>query len=310
MNIVFMGTPRFAVPSLEAIYNSSHKICAVVTAPDKPKGRGLKLAESEVKKSSLQNGLKLLQPGKLNDPEFINELKSTEPDLIAVVAFRILPTEVFGLPKFGSVNLHASLLPKFRGAAPINWAIIRGEVQTGVTTFFLKEKVDTGNIIMQKAVTIENEDNAGTLHDKLMMLGAETLLATINLIELNDGNVTVSQQEETQSSTAPKIYKEDCRILWNVPAISVHNLIRGLSPYPTAYTIFNNKILKIYNTLMTDVESINNPGELIVIKNDMFVSCSDYMLKIEELQPEGKRRMTITEFLAGNRIKKGDKFMY
>jgi methionyl-tRNA formyltransferase len=310
MNIIFMGTPQFAVPSLEALLNSHHKIQAVVTAADKPKGRGLKITQSPVKQFAAENGIKLLQPLNLKDNEFIDELKQLTPELIVIVAFRILPPEVFTLPKFGSVNLHASLLPKYRGAAPINRAIINGETLTGVTTFFLKEKVDTGNIILQKAVPVSDEDNFGSLHDGLMNIGAALLLETINLIETKQGDVPLTAQDEKQASPAPKIFKEECRILWNVPVVNVHNLIRGLAPYPGAFTIFNNKVVKIYKSTLTDIEKINKPGDLIVIKNDMFVSASDYMLKIEEIQPEGKRRMKIAEFLAGNRIKKGDKFMY
>lgn len=310
MKIVYMGTPQFAVPSLHALLNSSNKVLAVVTAPDKPKGRGLKISESPVKQFAVQNELKVLQPQKLSDPEFVDELKKLNPDLIVVVAFRVLPAEVFTLPKYGSVNLHASLLPKFRGAAPINRAIMSGETETGVTTFFLKEKVDTGNIIMQRPILILPNDNAGTLHDKLMGLGAEVLVETIDLIESAKGNVPVLAQEETLTTPAPKIFKEDCRIIWNVPAINVHNLVRALAPSPCAFTMYNGKVMKIHRTSLTDVESINDPGALVMLKNDIFVSCSDYMLKIEELQPEGKRKMTNWEFLAGNRIKKGDKFMY
>jgi len=310
MNIVFMGTPEFAVPSLGAIRNTAHNIQAVVTVPDKPKGRGLKLSESAVKLYALQNKLKILQPEKLKDPQFISALNELKPDLIVIVAFRILPPEVFNLPEFGSVNLHASLLPKYRGAAPINWAIIRGEKLTGVTTFFLKEKVDTGNIIIQETVQINEDDNAGTLHDKLMVTGAETLIKTIALIDANKGNVPVVKQDEKQITTAPKLFKEDCRIQWNMNSANVHNLVRGLSPYPAAYTQYINKIVKIYKTSLTDVESLDGPGEIIIIKNDMFVSCGDFLLKIDELQPEGKRRMTTAEYLAGNKFQKGDKFMY
>jgi len=310
MNIVFMGTPGFAVPSLHAILNSHHNLQAVVTVPDKHKGRGLNLGESEVKQYSLQHNLKLLQPEKMKDPDFISALKDINPDLIIVVAFRILPAEVFTLPKFGSVNLHASLLPKYRGAAPINWAIIRGEKQTGVTTFFLKEKVDTGSIIMQESVPIYDNDDAGTMHDKLMLKGSETLMKTIELIDANNGIVPVVLQDEKNLTPAPKIFKEDCNIHWELNAINVHNLVRGLSPYPAAFTHYKNKIVKIYRTALTDVESLNGACEIIVIKNDMFVSCSDFLLKIEELQPEGKRRMTTVEFLAGNKFQKGDKFMY
>jgi len=310
MNIVFMGTPDFAVPSLEAVHKSSHKVIGVVTVPDKPKGRGQKISESPVKQYALINGLNLFQPLKLKDPEFFNEIKNLNPDLIAVVAFRILPPEIFLLPKYGSINLHASLLPKYRGAAPINRAIINGESETGVTTFFLKDKVDTGNIILQETIDIAPDDNAGSLHDKLMMVGSSILLKTIDLIEETKGNPPVSSQDESIASPAPKIFKEDCRIKWNESAEKVHNLIRGLSPYPAAFSVLNNMMYKIYRTTITDNNSTGIAGEIIIMNNEMYVNCSDFQLRMDELQPEGKRRMKTNEYLAGHKFSGGEKFMY
>ncbi|HEY3249677.1 MAG TPA: methionyl-tRNA formyltransferase [Ignavibacteria bacterium] len=310
MNIVFMGTPEFAVPALRGIHNSGHKLLSVVTAPDKPKGRGLKLSESAVKQYAMQNRLNVLQPAKLNDPGFVKALQNLNPDLIVVVAFRILPPEVFNLPKYGSINLHASLLPKYRGAAPINWAIISGENQTGVTTFFLKDKVDTGNIILQQKVEITDHDNAGTLHDKLMSVGAEVVLDTIKIIEEDKNKVPLTEQNESIATPAPKIFKEDCRINWNSPAQKIHNLVRGLSPHPGSFTSLNGKQFKIYKTSLTDLAASEDSGEIIIKENEMYVSCADFLLKIEEIQPEGKRRMSAKEFLAGHKLVKGDKFMY
>ena len=254
MKIIFMGTPEFAVPSLEILLNSHHEIAAVVTVPDKPQGRGLKLNESDIKKFALKHKLKILQPEKLKEESFVNEIKSLAPDIIVVVAFRILPKEVFTIPVYGTFNLHASLLPKYRGAAPINWALINGETETGVTTFFLKEKVDTGNVIMQNKCDIDEEDDAGTLHDKLSLLGAKTVMSTVNLIEMTNGNVPVYEQDEVLFTTAPKITREFCKINWDNDVSTIHNFVRGLSPYPAAYTILNGKIVKIFKTK----KNINN----------------------------------------------------
>ncbi|RPI17079.1 MAG: methionyl-tRNA formyltransferase [Ignavibacteriae bacterium] len=304
MNIIFMGTPDFAVPSLQILLTSHHKISAVVTTPDKPKGRGLKLAHSAVKEFALQNNLRVLQPDKLKDENFINEIRDLQPDLIIIVAFRILPKEIFTIPKFGSFNLHASLLPKYRGAAPINWAIINGEKETGVTTFFLKERVDTGNIIMQTPCDIAEDDNAGTLHDKLSHIGAGTVMSTVNLIEMTNGNVPITEQDNTLASPAPKIFKDDCRIDWNKPAEQVHNFIRGLSPYPAAYTFHNGKQIKIFKS-SNDVSvnsQIISPGLVLCGKTHLFVSCSDNNIEILELQLEGKKRVSAKDFINGKLI--------
>jgi methionyl-tRNA formyltransferase len=303
MNIIFMGTPEFALPSLKALLLTHHNISAVVTAADKPKGRGLKLSESPVKMFALKNNLRVLQPPNLKEESFINEIKSLEPDLIVVIAFRILPGEVYTIAKSGSVNLHASLLPKYRGAAPINWAIINGENQSGVTTFFLKDEVDTGNILLQKKCEITSDDDAGSLHQKLSELGAETILDTVRLIEANKGKVPVFSQDESLASPAPKIFKEDCKINWNKPAGKLYDFIRALSPYPGAFTISDGKTIKIFKTRITDENTLNHdPGTVIISDNRIFVVCLNSVLEIIELQIEGKKKMPAADFLRGNKI--------
>jgi methionyl-tRNA formyltransferase len=299
MNIIFMGTPGFAVPSLKALLNSHHKISAVVTVPDKAKGRGLKVTESDVKKFAVENFLPVLQPVSLKDPEFVSELEQLSADLIVVVAFRILPKSIFKIPAYGSINLHASLLPKFRGAAPINWAIIRGERETGVTTFFLQEKVDTGSIIMQEKTDIAFDDTAGTLHDKLMTLGADTLLSTVDLIESYDGKPPVQKQNNGEATGAPKIFKEDCRIDFDRSVDEVYDFIRGLSPYPGAYTEYNGRIIKIYSTVKSRWDSLKGPGRFFIKDDRLYVSCLNEFLEITELQMEGKKRMNSRGFLNG-----------
>jgi len=300
MNIIFMGTPEFAVPSLNALLSSHHNISAVVTVPDKPKGRGQHLAQSDVKKFAIEHGLKILQPEKLRDEEFAEEIKSLSPDLIVVVAFRILPKNIFKIPKYGSINLHASLLPKYRGAAPINWAIINGERETGVTTFFLQEKVDTGNILMQKSIDIAGDDTAGTLHDKLKLIGADTVFSTVQLIENNHGNPPAAKQNNGEATPAPKIFKEDCRINFDQSVDKVYDFIRGLSPYPGAFTDYNGKVLKIYNTVKSHWDSLKGPGRFFIKEGKLYVSTLNEFLEVTELQMEGKRRMNSVEFLNGH----------
>lgn len=299
MNIIFMGTPQFAVPSLNILLNSHHKISAVVTVPDKPKGRGQHLAQSDVKKFAAEAGLNILQPDSLKDPEFIEELKSLSPDLIVVVAFRILPKSVFKLPKFGSINLHASLLPKYRGAAPINWAVINGERETGVTTFFLQEKVDTGSIIMQRSIDILSDDNAGTIHDKLMDIGAQVVFDTVDLIENTNGSPPVFKQNNGEATPAPKIFKDDCRIDFDRSVDEVYDFIRGLSPYPGAFTEHQGKIIKIFSTSKSHWDSLKGPGRFLIKDGRLFVSTLNEFLEVTELQMEGKKRMNSAEFLNG-----------
>jgi len=297
MRILFMGTPEFAVPSLNILVQNNYDICGVVTVPDKKKGRGLNLSYSDVKKFSMKHSLNILQPDNLRDPEFIKTLTDLKPDLILVVAFKILPEEVYTIPKYGSVNLHASLLPKFRGAAPINHALINGETETGVTTFFLKKKVDTGNIILQKRINIEEDDDAGTLHDKLSELGASCVLETVRVIEA--GNVIPQIQNDSNASPAPKIFKENCMIDWNQNAGKIHNFIRGLSPYPAAFTFLNNRSVKIFRSALTVNPKKETPGSIVVEDKKLLVSCLDNMIEILELQTEGKKRIPASEFING-----------
>ncbi len=295
-----MGTPEFAVPSLKILCNSYHKISAVVTTPDKPKGRGLHLTASPVKKFAVENNLKLLQPQNLSEPVFIDEIKKLEPDLIVVVAFRILPKSIFKIPEFGSINLHASLLPKYRGAAPINWAIINGERETGVTTFYLQEKVDTGNILLQKSIDINQSDSAGTIHDKLMIIGAEVVYDTVEMIALNKSIISANRQNNSEATPAPKIFKEDCRINFNQSVDRVFDFIRGLSPYPGAFTEHNGKIIKIFSTVKSRWDSLKGPGRFFIKDEKLYVSCLNEFLEITELQLEGKRKMNSREFLNGH----------
>ncbi|MBK7160491.1 MAG: methionyl-tRNA formyltransferase [Ignavibacteria bacterium] len=297
MRILFMGTPGFAVPSLNILVQNNYDICGVVTVPDKKKGRGLNLSYSDVKKFSMKHSLNILQPDNLRDPEFIKTLTDLKPDLILVVAFKILPEEVYTIPKYGSVNLHASLLPKFRGAAPINHALINGETESGVTTFFLKKKVDTGNIILQKRINIEEDDDAGTLHDKLSELGASCVLETVRVIEA--GNVIPQIQNDSNASPAPKIFKENCIIDWNQNAGKIHNFIRGLSPYPAAFTFLNNRSVKIFRSALTGNSKKETPGSIVVEEKKLLVSCLDNMIEILELQTEGKKRIPASEFING-----------
>lgn len=306
MRIVFMGTPEFAIPSLKILLEHRYEISAVVTAPDKPQGRGKKIDFSPVKKLSIEKGLTVLQPDNLRDPAFQSTLKNIAPDLIVVVAFRILPPEVFKLPPLGSFNLHASLLPKYRGPAPINWAIINGEKETGVTTFFLQESVDTGNIILQARVPIGENETAGELHDKLAEIGAEIVLHTVRLIEM--GKIQPKPQDNSQATKAPKIYKEDCRINWNKPASEVHNFIRGLSPNPGAFTYFQDKMIKIYRTRLITENASNPPGTIVHVKEKLLVATNPGQIEIVELQLEGKRKLPSEEFLRGFKIHPGDKF--
>ncbi|HQD13162.1 MAG TPA: methionyl-tRNA formyltransferase, partial [Chitinophagales bacterium] len=256
LRIVFMGTPDFAVPSLDILVQNNYDVVGVITAPDKPAGRGQQLQQSAVKKYAVEKGLHILQPEKLKNPEFIAELKALEANLFIVVAFRMLPEMVWQMPEYGTFNLHASLLPQYRGAAPINWAVINGEKETGVTTFFLQHEIDTGNIILQETIKIEEEDNAGTVHDKLMNVGSQLVLKTVRAIEEN--KVQESPQSAINSPQlkhAPKIFKETCLIDWQRPAAEIHNLIRGLSPYPAAFTYLDGKVLKIYSAQIAQSNS-------------------------------------------------------
>lgn len=302
MKIVFMGTPDFAVASLNALKNAGFDIVGVVTAADKPAGRGQKLNESAVKKYAVENGLKVLQPLKLKDPEFISELKSLNADLQVVVAFRMLPEIVWNMPAKGTINLHGSLLPQYRGAAPINHAIINGEKESGVTTFFLKQEIDTGNVILSASTPITEDDTAGTLHDKLMNIGAELIVKTVKSIE--DGNYTeVPQPMDTELKAAPKIFKDFCEINWKQDNQVVYNHIRGLSPYPTAFTFLNEKTLKVFKVEKENVVPTIEAGNFETDgKTFLKFATNNGYIKLLELQLEGKKRMQVDEFLRGVRL--------
>ena len=308
LKIVFFGTPEFAVESLKRLVENNCNICAVVTAPDKQAGRGQHFAQSEVKKFAVEHGLRIMQPEKLKDEKFVDELRAINADLFIVIAFRMLPEVVWAMPRLGTFNLHASLLPKYRGAAPINWAVINGETETGVTTFFLKHEIDTGDIIQQKKISVGIKDNVGIIYDKLMHLGADMVIETVN--EIANGNVHTTPQSELESGTmptpAPKIFKDTCHIDWNQPAISVYNLIRGLSPYPAAWTQFkkNDKTyqIKIFETELPTAfteDSSTQPGHAYAQNGKLFIACNDAKLEILSLQLAGKKRMSTAEFLRG-----------
>ncbi len=300
MKIVFMGTPDFAIPSLKILIKNNHNILAVVTTPDKERGRGQKITFTAVKQFAIENNIPVYQPEKLKgNNEFVEQMKGLNPDLFVVVAFRILPKEVFEIPKYGSFNLHGSYLPKYRGAAPIQWALINGDTETGLTTFKLAEKVDTGNIYLQEKVKINSDDNFETLHDRMSLIGAEIVLKTVTMIE--NGNVELHQQNDSLASPAPKITKEICLIDWNKPAEEIHNLIRGLSPHPVAYFLHNNKVIKIYKTeIVKDVKL--KPSEFHQTKTELLIGCGKDALRILEIQQEGKKRMNVEEFLRGFRV--------
>lgn len=297
-----MGTPDFAVASLDALVQANFDVVAVVTAPDKPAGRGQKLNESAVKKYAVEKGIPVLQPEKLKNPEFIEELRSYQADLQVVVAFRMLPEIVWNMPAKGTINLHGSLLPQYRGAAPINHAIINGEKESGVTTFFLKQEIDTGDIILSDSVPIADDETAGELHDKLMVVGANLLVKTLLAIEANN----IIEQPQPQNGDlkhAPKIFKEDCKIDWNNQAQTIHNLIRGLSPYPTAFTLLNEKNLKVFKAEIEDKEpGIVAGGFLTDGKTYLKFAAKDGFIKLLDIQYEGKKRMLIEDFLRGMRL--------
>jgi len=298
-----MGTPEFAVPSLEVLVEHKFNVVAVITAPDKPQGRGQKIVFSPVKESALRLHIPVLQPGNLKSPEFLNELKTYEANLQVVVAFRMLPEAVWAMPSVGTFNLHASLLPQYRGAAPINWAIINGEKVTGATTFFLKHEIDTGSIIYQEKETIHENDTVGTLYERLMKLGAQLVLKTVKSIE--EGNYpSVPQKDDEPIKHAPKIFKETCEINWNQTSTQVRNFVRGLSPHPTAWSNLGGKTYKIFTiSVFNKGDGQNKPGAFSTDnKNYLYIKTLDSWISIEELQPEGKRRMNIREFFMGNKL--------
>ncbi len=301
LRIVFMGTPEFAVPSLKILVDNGFNVVGVVTAPDKPKGRGQKLAESPVKVFAKEHEIQVLQPVNLKSGDFLSQLSILKANIQVVVAFRMLPEIIWSLPEFGTFNLHASLLPQYRGAAPINWAIINGESKTGVTTFFLKHEIDTGKIILQEEELITTTDTVGSLYERLMKRGANVVLKTIEKIA--GGNVESKEQNEREViKHAPKIYKETCEIVWNKSSVEIYNHIRGLSPYPGAWTKFDGKLFKIFSTKISSLIEELQPGQLKHSEDKIYVKTGDSMLELTEIQQEGKKRMLVKDFLKGNKI--------
>ncbi|WP_349314514.1 methionyl-tRNA formyltransferase [Chitinophaga sp. MM2321] len=303
LKIVFMGTPDFAVASLDILVQNGFNIVGVITAPDKPAGRGLQLQESAVKKYAVSKGLHILQPEKLKNPAFIAELAALKADLQVVVAFRMLPEIVWNMPPEGTINVHASLLPNYRGAAPINWAIINGETTSGVTTFKLQHEIDTGDILFNDSVEIREDETAGELHDSLMQTGARLLLKTVQAIAAGEVKETPQAAISPEDiKHAPKIFKETCQIDWQQPLDKVYNLVRGLSPYPTAWTTFQGKNLKIYKAHKEHITPSKAPGEFDTDhKTFMKIATPDGYLHLDEIQLEGKKRMDIGAFLRGHR---------
>ena len=299
MRIVFMGTPDFAVPSLKILVENGFDVVGVITATDKLGGRGKnKVIESAVKKYAVSQGLKVLQPKNLKAPEFVEELRSLKADLQVVVAFRMLPVVVWDMPPIGTINLHGSILPKYRGAAPIHWAVINGEKETGVTTFFLKHEIDTGDVLKAAKMPIGENETTGDVHDKMMHLGATVVLESVQTIQ--KGNYELIPQDEGLVSKAPKIFREDCEIDFSKDTQTVHNFIRGMSPFPAAWTIYSNQVLKIYRTQKELVEHEEEPGEFISDdKNFLKISTGDGYIKVLELQMQGRKRMKIKDFLNG-----------
>ena len=314
LKIIFMGTPDFATASLKALVEAGCNIVGVITAPDKPAGRRLKLHESEVKKYAVEKNLKILQPEKLKDKRFLDELKAVKADLQVVVAFRMLPEVVWEMPPMGTINLHASLLPQYSGAATINWAIINGEKETGVTTFKLKHEIDTGDILMQEKIAIGENETAGELHDRMKEIGARLLVKTIKglangeLKEISQNNIqsafaNASADKHSSLKHAPKIFKETCRIDWNKSVTEIHNLVRGLSPHPAAFTELQGKTMKVYRSEKElNILSLS-PGNFETDKKSFLkFACADGYIHVKELQLEGKKKMAIEEFLRGFRF--------
>jgi methionyl-tRNA formyltransferase len=302
-----MGTPDFAVASLDALVKAGCHIVGVITAPDKPAGRGMKLTESAVKKYAVEKGLHILQPEKLKNPAFIEELRALQADLQIVVAFRMLPEIVWNMPALGTVNLHGSLLPQYRGAAPIHWAVINGEKETGVTTFKLKHEIDTGDILLQKSFPISDDETTGEVHDRMKIIGADLLVETVkgladNSIQKIDQSA-VGGGQLTELKHAPKIFTEDCQINWNQPVDNVHDLIRGLSPFPGALTVLDGKILKVYRGKKELADHSHEPGKVVSDgKSFLKFTCTNGYIHILDLQLEGKKRMLTEDFLRGYRV--------
>jgi methionyl-tRNA formyltransferase len=309
LRIVYMGTPDFAVGILDGLIQAGNQIISVITAPDKPAGRGQQLSESAVKKYAVEHQIPVLQPTNLKDESFISELKALEADLFVVVAFRMLPEIVWNMPSLGTINLHGSLLPEYRGAAPINWAIMNGETETGVTTFFIEQEIDTGLVIERSAISISENETAGELHDRLMHLGSELMVKSV--AQITAGTVKRIPQAEladvSTAKSAPKIFKPMCEIDWNKSVEEIHNHCRGLSPYPTAWTRIENsvkneiKTLKIFNTEKTTIP-VTNSSALKLDAAGILFPCADFYLRVIDLQLEGKKRMHFKDFSLGNAI--------
>ncbi len=308
LKVVFMGTPDFAVPALERLLASRHRVVGVVTQPDKPRGRGLKLIPPPVKQIALQHGISpILQPEKLKNPDFINQLKELSADIFVVVAFRILPEAVFTLPPLGTINIHPSLLPKYRGAAPLHWTIINGEKITGVTIIRIQREVDAGNILLQREVPVLPDETVGSLHDRLAKIGAEMLLETLDRLE--KGGLQPVPQRDEEATPAPKITKEMCHLSFNQPAEKVKNWIHGLSPFPGAYAFYQDKMVKLYRARVEDPGYRGQPPGTIVEArgNRLWVACNPGLLGILELQLAGKKRLRVEELLRGFSFRVGDR---
>ncbi len=290
LRIVFLGTPEFAVPSLDAIIEAGHEVAAVVTATDKPAGRGHKMIPSAVKQYAFEHGIPVLQPAKLRDPEFLDALRGYGADIFVVIAFRMLPEEVWAMPPMGTFNLHASLLPRYRGAAPINRAVMNGDAETGVTTFLLKHEIDTGDILRQESISIAPDENVGSVHDRLMALGARVTVDT--LADLAAGTAVPRPQPDGQASAAPKIFREDCEIDLSKSRESVRNHVRGLSPYPAARITLHGVEMKVLEAVVADTR----------LQGRLYVECADGALELTRVQPAGKRPMSGSDFLRGLRI--------
>jgi methionyl-tRNA formyltransferase len=306
LRLIFMGTPEFACESLKALKENGYNVVAVVTIPDKPAGRGQKITQSAVKQFALKHSIPILQPERLRDESFVTALQSFKADLQVVVAFRMLPEVVWNMPTLGTINLHGSLLPNYRGAAPLNWPIINGDQETGVTTFLLKQEIDTGNILFQEKIAIGPEENVGDIHDRLMIIGSKLVLKTIDA--LAEGNVNPIPQESLNIDPsrlhAPKIFREDCKIDWSNTGLRIHNLIRGLSPYPTAWSNLKNDddlfSLKIFRSIFEPTLHAYQPGHILSDKKTFLkITCKDGLISIMDLQLAGKKRMPIAEFLRG-----------
>ena len=308
MRVVFMGTPEFAVPSLRAVHSAGFEVVGVATAPDRPQSRGLKVRPSPVKEAALELGIdQVLQPESVRDPDFADAVRALRPDVIAVVAFRILPPTVYETAPLGAFNLHGSLLPRYRGAAPIHRAVLNGDRVTGVTTFFLERKVDTGNVILRRVMTIGDEETTGEVYERMKILGAEAVVETLRQIET--GEVTVEGQDESKATPAPKVSVADAVIDWSLAAEAVHNHIRGYSPSPGAWTTFEGNRVKVFRSRIGELDAVRGaPGTIHPVEDRLLVACRDGVVELTELQMEGRKKASGSSFLHGYRIQDGTRF--